>query len=150
VADFNGDGHIDIATGNPTSNGDALYLYLGQGDGSFTGPYSAGLAYITSMQVADFNGDGLPDLITSGHAGTNNAGYLLIGIGDGTFQAPTAGGGTERLALADFNGDGVIDFVSYMGLNGSARYVQLGPLIQGGSGNTLGGDINGDSCLIAA
>ena len=50
VADFNGDGKLDIDSGGS--------VLLGLGDGTFTQPY----AVPASGTLGDFNGDGLPDL----------------------------------------------------------------------------------------
>jgi hypothetical protein len=71
VADFNGDGKLDLAVGDPYSAGYGSYtvtIMLGNGDGSFTrevvdwatgyGPFP--------LLVADLNGDGKPDLVAGG------------------------------------------------------------------------------------
>ena len=57
VADFNGDGKLDIAFGG--------VLLLGNGDGTFQSPLSLGAAG-TGMVAGDFNGDGKPDLADAG------------------------------------------------------------------------------------
>ena len=61
VADFDGDGKLDLAVANSSSN-DVSILY-GKGDGTFQNPanYSVGSTPI-SMAVNDFNGDKKPDL----------------------------------------------------------------------------------------
>ena len=63
LADFNGDGTLDVVF--PYLYGGATNVYIGKGDGTFTPDiYSPGLAYFTSESVAaaDFNGDGQADL----------------------------------------------------------------------------------------
>jgi hypothetical protein len=57
VADFNGDGKLDLALSNRR-------LMLGEGDGTFQDPqnYNLGTNDGVSEVVADFNGDGKPDL----------------------------------------------------------------------------------------
>jgi hypothetical protein len=65
VADFNGDGKLDIAT---SSNGtDQVAVLTGNGDGSFNTPvvFAAGQD-VTGIGVADFNGDGKPDIVVGG------------------------------------------------------------------------------------
>ena len=59
LADFNGDGKLDVATGQ----GDALFL--GNGDGTFQTPITLG-AYGSGIASGDFNGDGKPDLAVGG------------------------------------------------------------------------------------
>jgi hypothetical protein len=80
VADFNSDGHLDLAV-------TGLYgvaIWLGQGDGSFRigHTYHVGMG---SVAVGDFNQDGHADLaITNAEA---NAVRIVLGRGDGTFLA---------------------------------------------------------------
>jgi hypothetical protein len=60
VADYDRDGHLDIATPGP-------YLRRGRGDGTFDRKERAftGFAYTNAGAVGDFNGDGWPDLVFS-------------------------------------------------------------------------------------
>jgi hypothetical protein len=66
VADFNGDGKLDIAVPNG-SNG-TISLLLGNGDGTFAAPTAIPTKdrNLYSVAVADFNGDGAPDLAVVG------------------------------------------------------------------------------------
>src|ERR1700722_16304908 len=66
AGDFNGDGKQDLAT--VSLNGNTLNVFLGNGDGAFTG----GFAYTftqefspMSVVAADVNGDGKLDLIVA-------------------------------------------------------------------------------------
>src|SRR5882672_7841011 len=109
AADFNGDGKLDLAAANSSSN--TVSILLGKGDGSF-GPKtdfvtSAGPSAVTAD---DFNGDGKLDLAVAGKSA--NMVSILLGKGDGTFGAPTdfgVGNGPVSVATADFNGDGKPD-----------------------------------------
>ena len=59
LADFNGDGKIDVAIGS--------VIILGNGDGTFQAPayFPDGHGNEKVAIAADFNGDGLPDLVLS-------------------------------------------------------------------------------------
>jgi hypothetical protein len=114
IADFNGDGKLDIVTVENSFTGGALRLFLGNGDGTFTSTadttfYSGYLSY-SSLAVGDFNGDGKLDVVVVG--GGPSQAYVLLGNGDGTF-GPAAGFGslnqTYGVAVGDFNGDGKLD-----------------------------------------
>jgi FG-GAP-like repeat len=66
VADFNGDGKMDLAlidVDNTILRNDEISVYLGNGDGTFrlftTIPWGI---FPTAILTADFNGDGIPDL----------------------------------------------------------------------------------------
>jgi hypothetical protein len=62
VVDFNGDGHLDLATVIPTAN--SVTVLLGNGDGTFQVlpvNYIVGLGP-EALVAGDFNGDGHPDL----------------------------------------------------------------------------------------
>jgi FG-GAP-like repeat len=73
VADFNGDGKLDLLTAGGELN-------LGNGDGSF----KVGTQLPSQPSaVADFNGDGKPDVLIQG----NGTLLIYLGKGDGTFQS---------------------------------------------------------------
>jgi hypothetical protein len=85
AADFNGDGNLDLATGNanqgntgssPTSPSGTISVYIGDGTGAFTanpaaptvaGPLATGSASNGQILVGDLNGDGAPDLISANY-----------------------------------------------------------------------------------
>jgi len=112
VADFNGDGNLDIAIANRSSND--VSVLLGKGNGTFNTQvkYSAGSGGPdpVSIAAADVNGDGKPDLIVA-DIGTNSV-SVLINTGTGTFNAAVVykvGKSPTAVAVGDLSGDGTAD-----------------------------------------
>jgi hypothetical protein len=114
VADFNGDGKVDLVV-NRYDNNQIVAVLLGNGNGTFqaafffhAGPGPEGVAAV------DINGDGKPDLVIANALGSGSISTLL-GNGNATFQPPAtlaAGSRTYSLVSADFNGDGKPDLAT--------------------------------------
>jgi hypothetical protein len=119
AADFNADGHPDLAVTTYDASaaqpdGDVQVL-LGDGFGGFTvlPPVAVGL-YPADVTAADVNADQVPDVVTSNLGGGDDGGsvsVLLVGD-DGRFasneEIPLYGSVTG-VAATDFNGDGRLD-----------------------------------------
>ncbi|HLZ56079.1 MAG TPA: VCBS repeat-containing protein [Ktedonosporobacter sp.] len=111
TADFNGDGHPDLATANLSRN--TVTILLNKGDGTFAPGvhYPVGKSPV-DLVVGDFNRDGKPDLAVSNLLG--NSITVLLNKGDGTF-APgityPVGSKPENMAAGDLNGNGYPDLV---------------------------------------
>jgi hypothetical protein len=110
VADFDGDGKLDLATANLAS--DSVSIRLGSGTGEFiTIGQDVGVGDgPDSVAVGDFNRDGELDLAVSNF----NSGSVSIRLGDGKggFSGTTnlpVGKEPGSVAVADFNGDGKLD-----------------------------------------
>jgi hypothetical protein len=111
VADFNGDGRMDLAI----LSQDTALVYLAQGDGSvvescevYVGAGANGIA------AGDFNGDGKMDLAISHAQGGGGSGEINVLFGDG--QGGIAMAGTFASGIApnlltsgDFDQDGKVD-----------------------------------------
>ena len=108
AADFNGDGHLDLAAVNASDVG----ILLGSGTGTFTlrSDPSTGSNFLISGVTGDYNGDGKLDIVVADQS--SGQAFLLLGNGDGTFGTIvtfTVGSGAYDVATADFNGDGALD-----------------------------------------
>jgi hypothetical protein len=110
VADFNGDGFLDIAvTNNLAAN---VGVLLGNGNGTFQGQgISPTGAAPTGIAAWDFNADGVIDLAVANATDGNVS--ILKGTGQGTFTQTTASLGPVSspfaLVVGDFNNDGKAD-----------------------------------------
>ncbi len=171
VADFNGDGALDVALVGANS----VQLLLGNGGGTFhTGPSSAlNFTGRDGIGAGDFNGDGKLDLVITAYdpfsQGFNFAGVLL-GNGDGSFGPlqQVAGSGASFVgsitgAIGDFNGDGKLDIATaiqtagatiqgllYLSLGNGDGTFQVGTSVPNVSSVTtplLAGDFNADGIL---
>jgi hypothetical protein len=105
IADFNGDGKVDMAV--PV--GDSVAVLLGNADGTFSSPAYFLDGSADSVVSADFNSDGKLDIAAAGASGL----AILLGKGDGTFQLAAFPGIVlgPPLLTADLNGDGNADLV---------------------------------------
>lgn len=137
VADFNGDGNLDLAYGGVT-------VLLGNGDGTFqSGITSPAGSFVGGLAVGDFNGDGKPDLAVANYydgknyGGTNQL-NILIGKGDGTFLPPASyptPGLSRWVAVADFNHDGKADVaISNQGRDPGSTIVNVEIFLGNGNG----------------
>ena len=157
VADFNGDGNLDLAVTGSRSNN--VSILLGNGKRGFTpgGTFATGPSPI-GVVAGDFNGDGKMDLAVVNN-GLDDV-SILLGNGDGTFGAATnfgAGQSPVYVVTGDFNGDGKLDLavtnsvgnnVSILLGKGDGTFGQPTDFATGETPEFIAvGDLNGDGKL---
>lgn len=155
VADFNGDGHMDVAVAMHILG---LRVMVGDSKGGFK-LWSEGLDYrdpnrgggatgysSRAIEVVDWNGDGRPDLLALGEGmrlntsrekqpqledGSSFGAAVYLNQGNGTWVRKDKGTDEgqlfgDSLAAADFDGDGRLDFVTAASFVDKKDIVHLG------------------------
>ena len=129
LADFNGDGFLDIAVSNDAP--DRKLVYFKDGKGNFTVGSEFGLPEwpTRNLSIADINRDGLPDLILANRGDSGKtSNYICLNSGKGKFTADCiafAPYPATTIYPADVNKDGFMDLV-VPHRDGGQSYVYLG------------------------
>ncbi|MCK5559743.1 MAG: VCBS repeat-containing protein, partial [Thermoplasmata archaeon] len=154
TGDFTNDGNYDFIT---SSNSGTLYLFTGNGDGTFTSAtisVTGGPSNPYTKDAADFDNDGNLDLACGGYrTGSSYVVWIYYGNGDGTFQnAITVTVPFYRaysIIADDFNNDGDPDLLAayynqnlfYCENNGNGTFkTGIATSVTTGSSSYNGGD----------
>jgi hypothetical protein len=111
TSDFNGDGKTDLAV----SSGNKIYIFPGNGDGTFGAPKTVTTTFTNNfslfgVRVGDFDADGRPDLVT----GDSSHIAVLFNTGNFNFQqkdVTNESALTTGFTAADVNQDGFTDLL---------------------------------------
>ncbi|MBD1211072.1 MAG: VCBS repeat-containing protein, partial [Ignavibacteria bacterium] len=158
LADFDGDGDLDMATANYTAN--TASILVNNGSGTYTPhpvaptPVAGTSPYL--LIAGDVDNDGDIDLAV---ANDGSGVTIMFNNGSGNFSTTTlvAGGDPTGLALADIDADGDLDLMTtnFTGNtvttrlnNGSGGFGAATPYTTGGGPGAVGmGDIDNDGDL---
>ena len=159
VADFNGDGNLDIAHSCP---GAPVSLSAGRGDGTLAAGVPIFDVTADAIAAVDLNQDGLMDLVVASNFAEARTGSLiaLLNRGDGGFIEGEVrqGPAWEDMAIAPFDSDGspeialiaespsVVELLRPPGdggLGAAWMFVTTNTVNQA-QGTLLSGDVNGD------
>lgn len=122
VADFDGDGYLDVISANangPFGGGNlpgSVTVFRGDGQGGLISPVSIqleGIGRADAIVAADFNGDGRPDVATIRPLA--NSISVLLNNGGGGFFTPfqvSSGALPSALTVADATGNGILDLIT--------------------------------------
>jgi hypothetical protein len=147
LVDVNGDGKLDIVTGNADGS---ISVLLNKGNGTYNaGVLNTGMVSINAfpnyLTFADFNGDGKMDIAVATN-GNISAVYVLPGNDDGTFGTPIQTATPYypiSLVAADFNKDGKADLLVTTTANGCTNGDRGYAFLQGnGNGTFSHGSLN--------
>ena len=172
-ADINNDGYLDIiVTGYADATRGTFYLYLNNGDGTFTDytPSNIPGAYQGGAISADFDNDGKMDLVVNGINYINSDwpryATLAFGAGDGSVTVPDNNGNLEPFnggfcTAGDLNNDGLTDLIAngWGSFSGGATWMYLNngdktfqqftnnPFQNARAGGNMVADFNNDGLL---
>ena len=153
TADFDGDGHPDLAVANADLSTVTVVLKAGRNEPAIINTYAVG-TFPLSVVTGDFTGDGKPDIIAANDSSStisllrnNGSGGFIAG---GTFN--TGSGGVD-MAVGDFNNNGTLDVAVALGssvsiLQGNGQGSFSAPTFFAASANKItAGDFNNDGKL---
>ena len=165
-ADFNNDGYLDLFVVNNQTGSNNNFLYLNNGDGTFTKVTTGivvndgGSSY--GCTCGDYDNDGNIDIFVANYGGNN---YLYHNNGDGSFTKITSGaivndgGNSTGCSWGDYDNDGYLDlfvcnrnqnnFLYHNNGNGTFTRITTAPVgtDNSNSGGCAWGDYNNDGYI---
>jgi flagellin-like hook-associated protein FlgL len=159
VGDVNGDGILDVVTGNRNFPGaGSVSVMIGRGDGTFNQATTMSTAADTrDVELADLNGDGNLDIISADFGDDQIS--IFLGNGNGTFQSRismTLTDGPIKPLAEDINNDGKLDLIVanlndgtvniFIG-NGDGTFQTRRSIGVAGAINVITGDLNEDGFI---
>jgi hypothetical protein len=161
--DYDNDGDLDLAVGNGGFGSVGQnYLYVNNGDGTFTERAEFGLGDTASLAWGDYDNDGDLDMAVGNWNATGCA--LYVNNGDGSFAGEPQFGSrdTNSIVWADFDNDGDLDVavgngdftsaeLNYIYVNnGDGSFTEVAELGLGSTDSIAWADCDGDGDLDAA
>lgn len=153
TADFDSDGHPDLAVANADASTVTVVLKAGSGKPGIINNYPVG-TFPLGVATGDFTGDGKPDIVTASNS--NSTVSLLRNDGSGGFVPGgtfNVGSGPVDIATGDFNNNGALDVAVVVGsgvniLMGNGQGGFSAPAFLQASGNKIiTADFNNDGKL---
>ena len=158
VADFDGDGNLDVMADNGIAEGNHIYFGTSSvADFENITPHRFGTGaelgdgYVATAAIGDLNNDGLIDVVESGTTQIPAKKYFRYYLNDGTGTPFTTATATFEVSfsgltnLADINNDGFLDAIISTGdaihlylntTNPNTPFVSSSPVITGLTDNT--------------
>lgn len=147
LADFDGNGTLDLVVA--TEAGQADEVFSNDGAGNFTLTATLGSTFARAVATGDFNGDANPDIVVATAAG--NPVYLGDGAGGFTLETLLGAENSYDVAVARLDDDGLDDVVfandgasqAWRRLAGGG-FASVGAFQLGRTSSVAAGDLNGD------
>ena len=143
LADFDGNGTLDLVVANGGDQADVVYS--NDGNGNFTLAATLGASNANDVAVGDFNNDGNMDIVVA----ASSPNLVYFGDGSGTFGVPRPLGDNDSrsVAVGRFDGNNRMD-IAFANVGATSRVYTKN---SGGTGFTLRPQLAiGDAAAVAA